>query len=353
MIEDGRPEPGEADTEVPVVEIAWFGNVLIHRLKLNRAWVVKTLQMKAGGVKDGRCKLSALQSEFKNDSQTVVLRVLINSLPGLFLWRNLLSGMKVLEFLRTSKTDRRIHLTSFDPCCHSPKELPKTALRAAEAGTDGFLLGGSTGVDRELVESCTKIIQQTMEENFEAEKRPPLILFPSSAKNALASLADAVLFLSLLNSNSVQYLIREQAMAAPILRMIDLEPVGCGMIMIEPGGTAGRVGKADLLKHDDIDGAVGYACAAEAFGFPLIYLNAGSGCDRPVSREMIAAVAAKIEVPLIVGGGLKTEGLVKGAVEAGADIVITGTAVENCMDVPGVIGGIASAVHSIPPAGAH
>ncbi len=259
--------------------------------------------------------------------------------------------MKVLEFLRSSKTVRRIHLTSFDPCCHSLKELPNTALRAAEVGTDGFLLGGSTGVDRELVESCTKIIQQTMAENFEPDKRPPLILFPSSAKNALATLADAVLFLSLLNSNSVQYLIREQALAAPILRVIDLEPVGCGMIMIEPGGTAGRVGKADLLKRDDIEAAVGFACAAEAFGFPLIYLNAGSGCDQPVPKEMISAVAENIQVPLIVGGGLKTKKLVATAVEAGADIVITGTAVENCEDVPGVIGGIVSAVHSKSPAG--
>lgn len=260
-----------------------------------------------------------------------------------------MTARKVIDFLRSSKAVRRIHLTSFDPCCHDPEELPRTALNAARVGTDGFLLGGSTGIDREMIEVATRSIQQTLHDNYEADRRPPLILFPSSAQIALASLADAVLFLSLLNSSTVHYLIREQALAAPFLRSIDLEAVGCGMIMIKPGGTAGRVGKADLLARDDIDTAIGYACAAQAFGFPLIYLNAGSGCNQPVPTEMISAVAEKISVPLIVGGGLKDENKVAAAVQAGADIVITGTAVENCDDVTGVIGRISSAVHSVAP----
>ena len=255
----------------------------------------------------------------------------------------------IINFLRRAVTHRRIHLTSFDPCCHNVANLPETVMEAAQANTDGFLLGGSTGVDREMVESFTRVIRETLEKNYDEMSRPPLILFPSSAQSALASLADAVLFLSLLNSRDVQFLIREQAMAAPFLRRMDLEPLGCGMIAVEPGGTAGKVGIAELVKHEDIEAAIGYATAAEAFGFPLIYLNAGSGSDRPVPPAMIREVAGSIRVPLIVGGGLTDAEKVASAVQAGADIVVTGTAVEHCNDVPGVIGSMAEAVHSVPP----
>jgi phosphoglycerol geranylgeranyltransferase len=174
-------------------------------------------------------------------------------------------------------------------------------------------------------------------------------LFPSSAATAAAAAADGVLFLSLLNSNDPRYLIREQAKAAPYLPAMGLTPIGCGMICVEPGGTAGRVGRAELVRRDDWATAVGFATAAQAFGFPLIYLNAGSGSPLPVPVEMISAVAMAIFTPLVVGGGLTDAVKVRDVISAGADIVITGTAIENVADVRAKLRPLVAAVHGAPP----
>jgi phosphoglycerol geranylgeranyltransferase len=64
----------------------------------------------------------------------------------------------------------------------------------------------------------------------------------------------------------------------------------------------------------------------------LVYLEAGSGADKPVPPEMIETVKMNIDVPLIVGGGIRTPEAAAAAREAGADIIVTGTFVEQCSD---------------------
>ena len=256
----------------------------------------------------------------------------------------------VTDYLKESKTRRRMHLTSFDPCCHDLSRMRETVLSAVEAGTDGFLLGGSTGVDGKMVDDFAGAIRDTLVEKFGDAKRPPLILFPSSAQTGVSQKADAVLFLSLLNSSDARYLIREQAMAALFLIPLGLEPVGCGMIVIEPGGTVGRIGKAELIAPDNITAAVGFAAAASAFGFTFIYVNAGSGSKQPVPPEMIRAISQAIDAPLIVGGGITDAQKASLAVQAGADIVVTGSAVESGEEIGPIVRALASAVHAQPPA---
>jgi len=256
---------------------------------------------------------------------------------------------RMAEFFAQSRRRRRLHLASFDPAKHRLDTVAATVEAALAAGVDGFLLGGSTGVDGPMVEACGAAIQAVLRARFRNEAKPPLLLFPSSAATGAAASADGVLFLSLLNSSDVRYLIREQAQAAPYLPAFGLEPVGCGMICVAPGGAAGRVGRAELIARDDWRAAVGYAAAAAAFGFPLVYLNAGSGSPDPVPAAMIAATAQVVRTPLIVGGGLVDAARARAAVEAGADIVVTGTALEIAADVRATLGEIAAAVHAVAP----
>ena len=255
----------------------------------------------------------------------------------------------LIGFFTAARWKRRLHFTSFDPAKHTLAGAREIALLALDVGTDGFLLGGSTGVDKAMVEDYCGVIRAVIDGRFLTGPRPPLVLFPSSAATGVAAMADGVLFLSLLNSADVRFLIREQAKAAPYLPALDLQPVGCGMICIEPGGTAAKVGKADLIRRDDWQTAVGYAAAAAAFGFRVIYLNAGSGSRRPVSTQIVEAIAQIIKVPLIVGGGLTDAGKVAAVVNAGADIVITGTAIESNPDVRATLTEIIDAVHSTSP----
>ena len=135
-----------------------------------------------------------------------------------------------------------------------------------------------------------------------------------------------------MNSRSLTMVMRAQVMGAPIIKSMGIEPISMGYIIVEPGMKVGEVGQADLVGHDDIPKAVAYALAAQMFGMSFVYLEAGSGAYEPVSPEMISAVKEAIDIPLIVGGGIRTPEAAQAAREAGADAVVTGTFIEQCND---------------------
>ncbi len=109
----------------------------------------------------------------------------------------------------------------------------------------------------------------------------PVILFPSSVAG-LCENADAVFFMSLLNSRSTSYIVENQAMGAPLILRYGLEPIPMAYIIIEPGGTVGFVGDARLIPRKKPELAGAYALAAKFMGMRLVYLEAGSGADSPV-----------------------------------------------------------------------
>jgi heptaprenylglyceryl phosphate synthase len=101
-----------------------------------------------------------------------------------------MSAERIKRFFLGSRTKRRLHLVSIDPCSHDPGLMAEKIVAASEAGADGFLLGGSTGVDRGMIEDFTRIIVDALQKNCEQAHRPPLILLPSSAQTGIASKAD-------------------------------------------------------------------------------------------------------------------------------------------------------------------
>jgi heptaprenylglyceryl phosphate synthase len=63
-----------------------------------------------------------------------------------------------------------------------------------------------------------------------------------------------------------------------------------------------------------------------------IYLDAGSGADRPVPTAVIAACRSCLDdpaAPLFVGGGIRRPEEAARARAAGADFVVVGTALER------------------------
>jgi phosphoglycerol geranylgeranyltransferase len=138
--------------------------------------------------------------------------------------------------------------------------------------------------------------------------------------------------MSLLNSRNADWIIGAQAKASTLIKELCIEPVSMAYVIVEPGMAAGRVGEADLIKKSESRRAVCYALAAQYFGFSLVYLEAGSGASSPVPKEMISAVRKSINIPLIVGGGIRSARQAQEAVAAGADIIVTGTIIEEKFD---------------------
>ena len=123
--------------------------------------------------------------------------------------------------------------------------------------------------------------------------------------------------------------IGEQVKGAMAVKKLGIEPISMGYIIVAPGMKVGQVGQADCIPRDDLKLAASYALAAEFLGMQLIYLEAGSGAPEPVPANMIKVVKATVNVPVIVGGGIKDAECALRARKAGANIIVTGTVVEN------------------------
>ncbi len=215
---------------------------------------------------------------------------------------------------------KRVHMTLIDPAAQSPDRSVELAEKADKAGTDFFLIGGSTDIDSQLMDKTISRIKEKTEKQ--------VIIFPGS-RSMISRYADAIYYMMLMNSNNIDYIVGHQIGSAPILKMMQIETIPMGYLVFEPGMTVGRVGNARLIGRDDENTAMSYACAAEFFGFKLIYLEAGSGAPEPVGCNVIKKIKESVKIPVIVGGGIRDYLKAKSIIDAGADIIVTGTVLER------------------------
>ncbi len=228
--------------------------------------------------------------------------------------------MKVLDYVLERVSRGKVHMTLIDPDKQSAGEAAALAGLATEAGTDAIMVGGSTGVTPEKVDGTVRAIK--------AASTVPVILFPGGA-SSLSRHADAVYFMSLLNSRSPRLIVGEQRRAARVIKAWGLEPISMAYLIVEPGMRAGLIGEADPIPRSRPEEAVEWALTAQFFGMRLVYLESGSGAPEPAPLGMVRAVKEAIEVPLIVGGGIRTPASAAAVAKAGADILVTGTVVEE------------------------
>ncbi len=243
--------------------------------------------------------------------------------------------MRVSDYIRSKLKLGTLHMTLIDPDKLGPSECAEVATLACRAGTDAIMVGGSTGIDFVTLDKCVVAMGEKV--------AIPIIQFPSHSK-AISPNSDAIYFMSMLNSMDINFIIGEQMRASKMIKDIGLETIPMGYVIVEPGMKVGEMGSADPVKRHDIERAIGYALAAELLGMELFYLEAGSGAPDPVSPEMVSEVAKVLSIPLVVGGGIRKEEDAAAISEAGANIVVTGTIVEESEDVEGVLSGIVSAV---------
>ncbi len=214
-------------------------------------------------------------------------------------------------------------MTLLDPDKQSADDAGRLAAGAATSGSDAIMIGGSTGVTQDQVDATVLAIKSAVS--------IPTILFPASAAN-LSRHADALYFMSLLNSRDPRLIVGEQRRAAPLVKKWGLETIPMAYLVVEPGMRAGEVGRAEPIPRSQPQAAVEYALAAQMLGMRLVYLEAGSGAPEPVPGPMIRAVRQVLDIPLIVGGGIRTPEAAASVARAGADIVVTGTVVEREQD---------------------
>ena len=245
------------------------------------------------------------------------------------------SDLDLLDFIQNQTSSN--HIILIDPDAQSSSEAAERCVAAIIAGSRMIFVGGSTGTDKNNVDETIIYIQNAIkkENNNSSNSKlwdVPVVLFPACA-NAFSSSADGITFMMLMNSTSTKFLIEEQLIGAPAIKSANVTPISMGYIVCEPGGKVGEVGEAKLIKSDEIDLISSYAICAESYGFSLLYLEAGSGANNPVSPELIKAARESCNLTIIVGGGIRDGNSAKRAVEAGADWIVTGNLTEEFSDI--------------------
>ena len=208
-----------------------------------------------------------------------------------------------------------------DPDKLNSSELIELISKIKSSPIDYILVGGSLLSSDQMDEYISLI-----KENISI----PVIIFPGSV-HQISNKADGILFLSLISGRNPEFLIGSQVVAAPLLKRSKLEVLSTGYVLVDSGvqTTASYISNTTPLPRDKADIAVATALASEMIGHKLLYLDGGSGAKLEVPSNMIAAVKKNIDIPLIVGGGINTKEKLETAFNAGADLVVIGTAIEK------------------------
>jgi putative glycerol-1-phosphate prenyltransferase len=241
------------------------------------------------------------------------------------------------SLLDRKKNGQKSFAVLIDPDKVTTSSLHETIRLALEARVDYFFVGGSLVISDQL-DAC---IQQ-----IKAACSIPVLLFPGSPSQ-ISKQADALLYLSLISGRNADYLIGQHVISAPFVKKSGLEIIPTGYMVIDGGAatTVSYISNASPLPADKPEIAMCTAMAGEMLGMKLIYMDSGSGAKKAIAEEMITAVAQHIDVPLIVGGGIRDAEKAYLNCKAGADVIVVGNAIEKDSSL---IKEIATAIHSVP-----
>lgn len=222
-----------------------------------------------------------------------------------------------------------------DPDKPTDAQILSIVEKASAADVDFFFVGGSLLVTDSL-DHCIKLIKEHSD--------IPVLIFPGNSLQ-ISKYCDGFLLLSLISGRNPEMLIGRHVIAAPYLKLYGNEIIPTGYMLIDSGKATSVTYMSDTtpIPHDKDDIAMCTAIAGEMLGLKLIYLEAGSGALTPVSTSMISKVSQMTNIPLIVGGGIKTPEMAADAAKAGADIIVIGTAFEK---EPELLKRFAQAIHN-------
>jgi len=207
-----------------------------------------------------------------------------------------------------------------DPPNQDPIMAGKVAKIAQEAGASAIAIGGSLGAQGKLLDDTLQSIKDSTS--------LPTILFPGNIAT-LSKKADAIYFLSMLNSNDPYYISGAQTASAFPIKKMGLEVIPTSYIIVEPGRAVGFMGRAQLIPRNIPYLAAANALAGQYMGSKMVILESGGGADQPVPKEMISVTKASIDVPLVIAGGVRTPEFAFDCILSGADIVHVGSAIEK------------------------
>ena len=242
----------------------------------------------------------------------------------------------ILNYLLSIKEEKGAgYIVLIDPDKNSEKKLEEKISKINNSGVDAIFVGGSLILDNNC-ERRVSIIKSLSE--------LPVIFFPGGISQ-LNKYYDAMLFMSILSGRNPHYLIGEQVVAAPIVKDLGIEVIPTGYLIVDGGNNSSVqfMSGSNPIPIEKPDILVAHALAAQYLGKKLVYLESGSGAKKSIPNKLVKAVNSYIDVPIIVGGGIRSPESAYEKVQAGASFIVTGTVIEN--DSMTMIKEFADAIH--------
>lgn len=226
-----------------------------------------------------------------------------------------------------------------DPVEQKAEEAAKKARLAEAGGCDVILIGGSVGAVGSVVDETVRAVK-------DGGCKIPVVLFPGNV-GSVSKYADAVYFMTLINSESSYWCGEAQILAAPMIKHIGIESMPVAYVVIEPGGAVGWVGRVRPVPRNSPEIAAACALAGKYMGSHFILTDSGSGAPSPAPRAIISAVKNAIgDVPYIYGGGVRTPEQAAKVIGAGADVIQIGAAFEHASDPKDYVQKIVKAIRA-------
>ncbi len=242
----------------------------------------------------------------------------------------------IFNYLLSVKEEKGAgYIVLIDPDKNSEKSLEEKISKINECGVDAIFVGGSLILDN----NCEKRVKM-----IKSLSKLPIIFFPGGISQ-LNKYYDAMLFMSILSGRNPHYLIGEQVIAAPIVKDLGIETIPTGYLIIDGGSNSSVqfMSGSNPIPIEKPDILVAHALAAQYLGKKILYLESGSGAKNPIPNHLLEAVKRYIDIPIIVGGGIRTPESAYEKVQAGASFVVTGTAIED--DNTNIIKEFSDAIH--------
>ena len=242
----------------------------------------------------------------------------------------------IFNYLLSVKEEKGAgYIVLIDPDKNSEKSLEEKISKINECGVDAIFVGGSLILDN----NCEKRVKM-----IKSLSKLPIIFFPGGISQ-LNKYYDAMLFMSILSGRNPHYLIGEQVIAAPIVKDLGIETIPTGYLIIDGGSNSSVqfMSGSNPIPIEKPDILVAHALAAQYLGKKILYLESGSGAKNPIPNHLLEAVKRYIDIPIIVGGGIRTPKSAYEKVQAGASFIVTGSVIED--NDTNLINEFADAIH--------
>ncbi len=223
-----------------------------------------------------------------------------------------------IEKKRISKG--HVKLALIDPDSTNDLNFEKIINRIYNSDIDGVLIGGSN-VEEELYDKRIEYLTSSI--------NLPIMLFPGSSSQ-ITSKIDTMLYLNLISGRNPKYLIEEHVNGSMDIYENNIKAIPTAYILLNGGNQTSVeiVSGTSPLDMRDYTNVLKHALAGQYLGNQILYFDCGSGAENIMNPSLLSHIKKYIKIPIMVGGGIKSEKDMNMLISNGASYIVCGTMYE-------------------------